>query len=247
MMWMNVVVTSLTIATATMFVVHRVWKCAAMTLEMDVEAYVGCEEELQQASHPCCVLAFYYFQNYPEEVREARFLPSEYLTFFTSVAASLMLVKAVPQKPCSQPVKDLMVLICAVATGVVTRDDFAHDRSVQGGCGYVVLALIPVAIALAAWCAQRSSECLELPVRWPDEWLGYDHHGGSKGEPSSFVSVSLTLLMAVLSYHAKDARAEPGQLRERVADAGDGRLPRQGCPSPLQQVFVLVTTVWWHP
>jgi len=129
------------------------------------------------------VLVFYYFQNYPEEVREARFLPSEYLTFFTSGAASLMLVKAVPQKPCSQPVKDLMVLICAVATGVVTRDDFAHDRSVQGGCGYVVLALIPEAIALAAWCAQRSSECLELPVRWPGEWPGYDHHGGSKGEP----------------------------------------------------------------
>jgi hypothetical protein len=42
-------------------------------------------------------------------------------------------------------------------------------------------------------------------ARRPDEWLGYDHHGGSKGEPS-FVSVSLTLLMAVLSYHAKDAR-----------------------------------------
>jgi hypothetical protein len=69
----------------------------------------------------------------------------------------------------------------------------------------VVLALIPEAIELAAWCAQLSSECLELPVRRPDEWLGYDHHGGSKGEPS-FVSVSLTLLMAVLSYHAKDAR-----------------------------------------
>ena len=164
------------------------------------------------------------FPNQPE----ARFLPSEYLTFFTSVAASLMLVKAVPQKPCSQPVKDLMVLICAVATGVVTRDDFAHDRSVQGGCGYVVLALIPVAIALAAWCAQRSSECLELPVRWPDEWLGYDHHGGSKGEPS-FVSVSLTLLMAVLSYHAKDAR-EPSP----------ACTTRRSCWSPQPPQ-------WWHP
>jgi hypothetical protein len=49
--------------------------------------------------------------------------------------------------------------------------------------GYVVLALTPEAIALAAWCALRLSECLELPVRWPDKWLGYDHHGGSKGEP----------------------------------------------------------------
>jgi len=28
-----------------------------MTLEMDVEAYLGCEEELQQASHPCCLAA----------------------------------------------------------------------------------------------------------------------------------------------------------------------------------------------
>jgi hypothetical protein len=60
------------------------------------------------------ILAFYYFQNYPEEVRDVRFLPSEYLTLFTSITPSLMLVKAVPQKPCSQPMKDLMGLICVV-------------------------------------------------------------------------------------------------------------------------------------
>ena len=83
------------------------------------------------------------------------------------------------------------------------KDDFAHDRS--GVATWCWRSCIPEAIELAAWRAQRSSECLELPVRWPDEWLGYDHHGGSKGEPS-FVSVSLTLLMAVLSYHAKPLR-----------------------------------------
>lgn len=38
-----------------------------------------------------------------------------------SVAASLMLVKTVPQKPCSQPLEEIMVLIRAVAI---------HDRSV---------------------------------------------------------------------------------------------------------------------
>jgi hypothetical protein len=214
MMRMNVVVTSLTIAATTMFVLHRLWKCAATTLEMDVEAYLGCEEELQQLLELLFGgwfgMAFYNFQNYPEEVRDARFLPSEYLTFFTSVAASLMLVKTVPQKPCSQPLKEIMMLICAVAAGVVTTSLVIAASKVGG---YVVLALIPEAIALAAWCAQRSSECLELPVRWPDEWLGYDHHGGSKGEPS-FVSVSLTLLMAVLSYHAKDARALCSQYDE---------------------------------
>jgi hypothetical protein len=204
-----------------MFVVHRVWKCAATTLEMDVEAYLGCEEELQQLLELSTSItsmlfggwfgmAFYYFQNNPEEVRDLRFLPSEYLTFFTSVAASLMLAKTVPQKPCSQPLKEIMVLICAVATGVVTTSLMIAASKVGG---YVVLALIPEAIALAAWCAQRSSECLELPVRWPDEWLGYDHHGGSKGEPT-FVSVSLTLLMAVLSYRAKDARALSSQYDE---------------------------------
>jgi hypothetical protein len=30
-------------------------------------------------------MAFYYYQNYLEEAHDARFLPSEYLTFFTSV------------------------------------------------------------------------------------------------------------------------------------------------------------------
>jgi len=128
----------------------------------------------------------------------------------TSVAASLLLVKAVPQKPCSQPVKD----------------DFAHDR--RGVATWCWRSCIPEAIELAACCAQRSSECLELPVRWPDEWLGYDHHGGSKGEPS-FVSVSLTLLMAVLSYHAKDAR-EPSP----------ACTTRRSCWSPQPPQ-------WWHP
>lgn len=111
-----------------------------------------------------------------------------------------------------------MALISAVATGVVTTSLLIAASKVRG---YAVLALIPEAIALAAWCAARSREC--LPVTWPDEWLGYDDHhaGSSKGEPASFVSVSLTLLMAVLSYHAKDARA---------------------LSSPYDQAFVVVTT-----
>ena len=102
----------------------------------------------------------------PEEVRNVRFLTSEYLHVHLSRLHSCSSRPFhSPQKPCSKPVKD----------------DFAHDRS--GVATWCWRSFIPEAIELAAWCAQRSSECLELPVRWPGEWPGYDHHGGSKGEP----------------------------------------------------------------
>lgn len=104
MLPMNIIVTSLTLAAATVFVLHRLWKCAGTTLEMDVEAYDGCEEELQQllelASSLTSMLfggwfgvALYSFQNYHDEaVGDVR--PSEYLAFFTSVAATMMLTSA---------------------------------------------------------------------------------------------------------------------------------------------------------
>jgi hypothetical protein len=74
--------------------------------------------------------------------------------------------------------------------------------------GLALLALDPEAIAFTAWCAQRADEKHILPIGW-SEWLGYDQHDGDRGEPpsQSFINVSLTLLLAVLSYHVKDVRA----------------------------------------
>ncbi|XP_062229552.1 uncharacterized protein LOC133927210 [Phragmites australis] len=216
MMRMNIVVTSLTLATAAALIAHRLWQCAATGLKADLNAYMGCEEELQQllelSTNVKSMLfggwfgmAFFYFQNYPEEARDARFLYSEYLTFFTSVAASLMLLKAVPGKQVQdrQPVRELMALICALVTGVVTTALVIAASKVRG---YAALALVPEAVALAAWCTQWARDRLKLPVSLPP-WLRNDGHGGgTQDEPSShsFVSVSLTLLLAVLTYRAKD-------------------------------------------
>ncbi|KAL6603152.1 hypothetical protein ACP70R_043513 [Stipagrostis hirtigluma subsp. patula] len=217
MMRMNVVATSLTLAAAAALVVRRLWWCTTTRLRDDVDAYMGCEDELQQllelSTNVTSMLfggwfgmAFFYFQRYPEEARDARFLPSEYLTFFTSVAASLMLLKAVPGRPARdrQPVRELMALICVLVAGVVATALVIAASKVRG---FAALALVPEAVALAAWCAQRARARWALPVRWPD-WLGHGG-GGAQGEPPShsFVSVSLTLLLAVLTYRAKDVRA----------------------------------------
>lgn len=222
MMRMNVVVTSLTVALAAVLVAHRLWQCAATELRRDVDAYKGCEEELQQLLELSCNvkamlfggwfgMAFFHFQNYPEEARHARFLPSEYLTFFTTIAASLTLLKAVPRSlaPCPRPARELKALICALVLGVVTTALLIAASKVGG---YAALALVPEAIALAAWA---------LPAKWLPSWLGYGH-GGEKGEPPShnFVSVALTLLLAVLTYRAKDG----------------------GMSSLYDEAFVLVTT-----
>ncbi|RCV22554.1 hypothetical protein SETIT_4G229900v2 [Setaria italica] len=184
---------------------------AAAGLNEDVRAYAGCEENLQQllelSTNVTSMLfggwfgmAFFYFQNNPEEARDARFLPSEYLTFSTSVAASLLFVKAVPRRlaPCPRPVRELMALTGALICGVVATALVIAASKVRG---YAALALVPEAAALGAWCAKRARDRWLLPVALPAS-LG----GGAQGEPPShsFVSVSLTLLLAVLTYRAKD-------------------------------------------
>ncbi|KAF8723044.1 hypothetical protein HU200_022193 [Digitaria exilis] len=106
---MNVVVTSVTLAAASAFVACRLWQCAATDLSVDVEAYRNCEEQLQQLLDlPTNIMStlflgwftmvFFYFRNYPEEAHNARFIPSEYLTFFFSVAGALMLLMAVRRR-----------------------------------------------------------------------------------------------------------------------------------------------------
>ncbi|CAN6177155.1 unnamed protein product [Urochloa humidicola] len=213
MMRMSVVATSITVAAAAVFVAHRLWQCAAAPLDADLIAFMGCEEELHQlldlSTGVTSTLfggwygtAFYYYQNYAEEASDARLVPSEYLTFFTSVVASLVLVKAVPRRHSARPARELMALACALASGVAATALVVAASKVGG---YAALALVPEAVAFAAWCANRADHM--LPVIWP-EWLSYGHGGGGV-EPASnsFVGVSSTLLLAVLSYRVKDARA----------------------------------------
>ncbi|KAF8672729.1 hypothetical protein HU200_049426 [Digitaria exilis] len=109
---MNVVVTSATpLAAASAFVACRLRQCAATAPSVDVEAYRNCEEQLQQLLDLSTnimstlflgwfTMVFFYFRNYPEEAHDARFIPSEYLTFFFSVAGALMLLMAVRRWCC---------------------------------------------------------------------------------------------------------------------------------------------------
>jgi hypothetical protein len=219
MMRMYVVVTTLSLAFAAALIAQRLWQCALTELDQDVEACKGCDEVLLQllelSTNVTSMLfggwfgmAFFYFQNYPEEARDARFLPSEYLTFFTSVASSLMLLKAVQGKPSlpaeqnpapeqnlaleQKPARELMTLICALVTGVVVTA-LVIAASMVGG--YFAVALVPEGVALAWWWRTR----LASDRREPPE----------PNEPPShnFVSVLLTLLLAVLTYRAKDVEA----------------------------------------
>ncbi|CAL5039932.1 unnamed protein product [Urochloa decumbens] len=215
MMRMNVVATSVTLAAAAAFVAHRLWQCAVTRLSDDVDAYRDCEEQLTQlldlSTHVTSTLfggwfgmAFFYFRNYPEEAYDARFVPSEYLTFFTSVAASLMLLKAVRKKAQgTQQVTELMALLYALVTGVVATALVIAASKVRG---YAALALVPEAVALAAWYARQKDGMFTLPLHWQD-LLNYGGGGGDRqGEPpaNGFVGVALPLLLGVLTYHAKD-------------------------------------------
>ncbi|PVH47386.1 hypothetical protein PAHAL_4G048800 [Panicum hallii] len=216
MMRMNVVATSATVAAAAAFVAHRLWQCAATGLRDDVDAYRNCEEQLQQLLDLSTSvtstlfggwfgMAFFYFRNYPEQARDARFVPSEYLTFFTSVAASLMLLKAVRKRARGpQQVTELVALLYALVAGVAATALVIAASKVRG---YAALALAPEAVALAAWCARRldgrpGRRLRLLPLRVQD-LLNYS---GVHGEPPGhgFVSVSLPLLLGVLTYRAKD-------------------------------------------
>lgn len=65
-----------------------------------------------------------------------RFLSLEYLTFLTSVAASLMYVKAIIQNLdmllAREGAHGALVLIHPVAAGIVAHDNFTHDHDIQG-------------------------------------------------------------------------------------------------------------------
>ncbi|CAN6179523.1 unnamed protein product [Urochloa humidicola] len=214
MMRMNVIATSMTLAAAAAFVAHRLWQCAVTRLRDDVDAYWECEVQLQQLLDLSTSvtstlfggwfgMAFFYFRNYPEEAHDARFVPSEYLTFFTSVAASLMLLKAVRKRAHGpQQVTELMALLYALVTGVVATALVIAASKVRG---YAALALVPEAIALAAWYARKLDGRFRLPLRWQD-LLNYGGGGGQQGEPpaNGFVGVSLPLLLGVLTYRVKD-------------------------------------------
>ncbi|WVZ78965.1 hypothetical protein U9M48_026600 [Paspalum notatum var. saurae] len=204
MMRMNLAATSATLAAAALFVAHRLRRCARTTLEDDVAAYSDCEEELQQllelSTNVTSMLfggwfgmAFFYFQNYPEEARDTRFLPSEYLTFFTSVAGSLMLLNAV-----RKIAGEIVWLTRALVAGVVLTALVIAASKVRG---YTVLALFPEAVALLVW-----RWCV-----WHGAAQAQDHGAAAQaqGEPAShsFVSVCLTLLLSVLTYRAKDVEA----------------------------------------
>ncbi|XP_025811391.1 uncharacterized protein LOC112889116 [Panicum hallii] len=202
MMRMNVVATSATVAAAAAFVAHRLWQCAATGLRDDVDAYRNCEEQLQQLLDLSTSVTSTLFGGW---FRDARFVPSEYLTFFTSVAASLMLLKAVRKRARGpQQVTELVALLYALVAGVAATALVIAASKVRG---YAALALAPEAVALAAWCARRldgrpGRRLRLLPLRVQD-LLNYS---GVHGEPPGhgFVSVSLPLLLGVLTYRAKD-------------------------------------------
>lgn len=211
MMSMNVIATSITFAAAALFVAHRLWQCVVRKLKDDVNAYWGCEEELQQlldlSTNVTSTLfagwfgtAFFYFRNYPNLAHEARFVPSEYLIFFTSVAASLMLLKAVRKRAKGpQQLAELMALLYALVTGVVTTTLVIAASKVRG---YAVLALIPEVMALIAWYAREPDRRFKLlPLRWQD-LLNYGGHGEQPGH--ALVAVALPLMLMVLTYHVKD-------------------------------------------
>ncbi|PUZ59542.1 hypothetical protein GQ55_4G050800 [Panicum hallii var. hallii] len=182
-------------------VVHRLWQCAATGLRDDVDAYRNCEEQLQQLLDLSTSVTSTLFGGW---FRDARFVPSEYLTFFISVAASLMLLKAVRKRAGGpQQVTELVALLYALVAGVAATALVIAASKVRG---YAALALAPEAVALAAWCARRldgrpGRRLRLLPLRVQD-LLNYS---GVHGEPPGhgFVSVSLPLLLGVLTYRAK--------------------------------------------
>lgn len=206
MMRMNVVVTSVTVAATAVLIAHRLWQCARTELDDDLDAYHDFDEIIHQlielASHITSIIflgwfgmAFFYFVNFPEEARDARFLLSEFFTFITSVAASLTMLKAVPRLRRTfltlTLAAELEAMTWALVSGVAATA-IAIAASKVGG--YAALALLPGAVALAAWV---------LPPRWLPAFLEYGHGGDEPSSSHGFVSVALTVLLAVLTYHAK--------------------------------------------
>ncbi|CAL4937864.1 unnamed protein product [Urochloa decumbens] len=215
MMRMNAAVAYSTLAAAGAYAGHRLWQCAARAFAADLEAYTGCEEEVHQLLETATGItsllfgvwfgtAFFFFQNFPEEARDGRLLPSEYLIFFNSVAASLMFVKSVPRRlpPPPQPVCEIRALVYALVAGAVATA-LAIAASKVGRYA--------AALALAVGCAQWAKDSWGLPIALP-ACLRTQQEDGQGGEPAEALSqnivvVSMTLLVAVLSYHAKDAKA----------------------------------------
>ncbi|CAL5049260.1 unnamed protein product [Urochloa decumbens] len=224
MLRMKLAVTATALAAAVLYVLHRLWQCYKTALDVDLDAYRGCEEVLQQLIELSTMgtsmllsgwfsMAFYYFQNYPEEARDARFVPSEHITFLASVALSLMLVKSVPRPRRVPPLRrrlvcELAVLICLLFVAMVTVALVIAASKV--GTRGALLALIPEAAAAVAFCTEWATDWLGLPSVLPEWLVEYDQGGAQQGgetPPQSFFSVALMVLLAVLSYHVKNVRA----------------------------------------
>ncbi|CAL5049285.1 unnamed protein product [Urochloa decumbens] len=234
MMSMNVLVTFLTLAMAAAVVARRLWQCAKTGLRADVNEYKGCEEVIQQLVELSTTatssllggwygMAFFYFQNYPEEARDARFIPSEYLTFFTSVAVSLVLVKAVPRTLSSavndddapeararpgEPRGHVLLLIGALYILLVGTALVIAASKVGR---YAALALVPEAVALVVLCVKYAwpppPPAAQQENRRRPRPENPEGQAGDGQPPYSFLGVPLAVLLGVLSYRVKDVRA----------------------------------------
>ncbi|CAN6165592.1 unnamed protein product [Urochloa humidicola] len=160
MMRMNKVVAILILVAAAVFVAHRAWQCVGTELDADVAKYKGNEEVIHHVIELSTMTttmvlgawfssAFFYFQNYPEDDRDAWLLPSQYLTFFISVAASIMLLKSIARS--EQPLWRILVLMYGLYTGLVVLV-LAIGASRAGRYRWwAPLALVPEAVAVAVW------------------------------------------------------------------------------------------------
>lgn len=83
------------------------WQCVAVPLDTDLLAYIRCKDDVHRLLEICFGItsivfcgwynmAVFCFQDYPEAPRGERFRPWKYATFFTSIVASPLLMKAVP-------------------------------------------------------------------------------------------------------------------------------------------------------
>ncbi|CAN6209685.1 unnamed protein product [Urochloa humidicola] len=160
MMRMNKAATITTLVAAAAFVAHRAWQCTRTDLDADVAMYRGHEEvihHLIQLSTMATTMllgawfssSFFYFQNYPEDDRDAWLLPSQYLTFFISVAASLTLIKSVARS--EQPLWRILVLVYGLYTGLVVLALLNGASRAGRYRWWAPLALVPEAVALAVW------------------------------------------------------------------------------------------------
>ncbi|CAN6180526.1 unnamed protein product [Urochloa humidicola] len=160
MMRMSKVVAILTLVAAAAFIAHRAWQCVGTELDADVAKYNGNEDVIHHLIELSTMTttmvlgawfssAFFYFQNFQKDDHDTWLLPSQYLTFFISVAASIMLVKSVARS--QEPLWRILVLMYGLYTGLMALALIIGASRAGHYRWWAPLALVPEAVALTVW------------------------------------------------------------------------------------------------